>query len=216
MLADMVRPGVVVADIGTDHAYLSVYLLLRGLCPYVLACDLSGEALARAKRNVTLHGLEEQIELRLSDGLDSLRPEEAEDFVFAGMGSTLMVRLLARTPWIQNPQKRFLFQPMSRAEELRVFLCENGFKIQEENACTDEGRVYIALRAAYTGRRGGHSPAYSYIGELPCCEAPEAKLYLSRQHRLLKKRAEALSRAGTEPQEVFRLQGILSELENYL
>ena len=77
MAADMVRPCEAAADIGTDHAYIPVYLIKNGICPSAVAADLKEGPLANARAAVSAYGLTENIALRLSDGLDNINPCEA-------------------------------------------------------------------------------------------------------------------------------------------
>ena len=138
----MVRKGVVAADIGTDHAYLPSYLVLSGICPRALACDLRKGPLENAAETLERRNIADKITLRLSDGLDELSPGEADDIIMAGMGGILIAKLLERTEWVKNKNIRLILQPMSHAEEVRLFLCNNGFDIIEERTCRDDG-AYI-------------------------------------------------------------------------
>ena len=99
--ADMVRKGVVAADIGTDHAYLPSYLVLSGICPRALACDLRKGPLENAAETLEHWNIADKITLRLSDGLDELSAGEADDIIMAGMGGIL----IAKPPW-QNQSER--------------------------------------------------------------------------------------------------------------
>ena len=89
----MVRKGNDVADIGTDHAYLPAWLILNGISPKALACDVRKGPLENAKKTVEQYGIEEKITLRLSDGFDKIEPFEADDFIMCGMGGTLMEQM---------------------------------------------------------------------------------------------------------------------------
>lgn len=138
----MVRKGVVAADIGTDHAYLPSYLVLSGICPRALACDLRKGPLENAAETLEHWNIADKITLRLSDGLDELSVGEADDIIMAGMGGILIAKLLERTEWEKNKNIRLILQPMSHAEEVRLFLCNNGFDIIEERTCAMTG-AYI-------------------------------------------------------------------------
>lgn len=100
--ADMVRKGVVAADIGTDHAYLPSYLVLSGICPRALACDLRKGPLENAAKALEHWNIADKITLRLSDGLDELSAGEADDIIMAGMGGILIAKLLERTEWVKT------------------------------------------------------------------------------------------------------------------
>ena len=141
----------------------------------------------------------------------------ADDFVFAGMGGTLIVELLSRTDWIANADKRFIFQPMSHAELVRAFLLARGFRIETEDACFDACRPYIAMRAVYDpAYRGHYRKSYVWMGEVPQVQNEAARYYLKKKYTYLKKRADALERAALLPDEVQTIREILPDLEPFL
>jgi len=199
LAAEMVRRGQAVADIGTDHAALAVYLVRAGISPRVIATDNKNGPLANAAKNVALSGLDEQIELRLADGLKGIAPGECGDIVIAGMGGVLIAQILSRAGWLRGGATHLVLQPMSRAEALRLWLSTNGFVILCENACFDDGRAYICMEAVFTGEPVSCAMpqyAYSYIGELRRCEAEAAKVYLVKQAAHLKRRLAGLERVS--------------------
>lgn len=213
MVADMVRCGVKIADIGTDHGYLPAWLVRSGKCIGGVAADLRKSPLENAAETLRIYQVEDKISLRLSDGLDSVYKEECDDIVLAGMGGTLIVELLARTPWIFDKSKRIIAQPMTHSEDVRKFFCENGFEILSENACHDEGRDYIAICARYNGEKQTKNPLYYYIGCHPM-ENNEASLnYAERQIKRVKTRSDALNKAGIENEESHLLNGVLEEFK---
>lgn len=213
MLAEMVRPGLVVADIGTDHAYIPIYLLEKQICPSAIAADLKQGPLENAKMSVSDAGLRDKIDVRLSDGLDRIEAHEAQDIILAGMGGILIVKLLARTPWLRNSEKRLLLQPMSHAEVVREYLCKNGFEILFEQACFEGPRVYIAMCASFQDAPvHSFSPAYHYVGELSKTDSGAADSYIEKIRKRLTKRMEALAASGTQSQEVMHLQAILKDI----
>ncbi len=216
MAADMVRDGAVVADIGTDHAYLPCALVLDGRCKSALACDINEGPLANALKTVNAFSLSEKIKLRLSDGFKNICPEEAEDFVLCGMGGTLITSLVAATPWLKDPTKRLIIQPQSHAEDIRRYLCENGFSIILENACTDAGKLYCAMCATYTGESTFPNPSFYYIGKLPQSSSPAARLYVEKILSRLKKRFCALEESDTLPLERQNLSAVIGEIEEII
>ncbi len=187
--ASLIRGGGIVADIGTDHAYLPVYLIQTGKIQSAVAADIGKMPLENAAKSVEFYGLTDKIELRLSDGLNSFVPEDATEFVFAGMGGTLIAEKLKETPWIKNKKYHFVFQPQSRAEDLREFLYSNGFSINEEKATHEGRRVYIAFDATYTGKIFEYSKSDCFIGNLPKTE--DAFLHIKSQISRLQKRYDA-------------------------
>ena len=119
MVADFVRDGAAVADIGTDHAYLPVALVLSGKCPRAVVSDLREMPLENARQAIRRYHLEDRIVACLSDGLDEIAPDWAQDIIIAGMGGELIAAILARAPWLRNEGKRLILQPMTHAEDFQ-------------------------------------------------------------------------------------------------
>lgn len=212
MAAKMVRKGSAVADIGTDHAYLPAWLILSGISPKALACDVRKGPLENARKTVEHYGIEDRVSLRLSDGFDEIEPFEADDFIMCGMGGTLMEQLVSRTYWLKDKRKRIIVQPQSHAEDIRRFFVENGFEILLEDACIDSGKLYCAMVAEYTGEITQKPISYIYSGELSKCPQKEAKLFLENINLRLKKKLEAEKIHGSA-ETAERLKKITLELE---
>ena len=213
MLADMVRDGVRIADIGTDHAYLPAWLVRSGKCSGGIAADLRKSPLENAAETLRIYQVEDRITLRLSDGLDCILPEECDDIILAGMGGTLIVEILARAPWIRDPDKRLLLQPMTHSEDVRQFLCANGFSILRETACYDDGRAYIALCAAYTGNARPAGGLYAFLGAHPLPGNAASYDYAQKQMRRVYTRRDALRQANVHPEELRDLEAVIQEFE---
>ncbi len=211
----MVRRGNTVADIGTDHAYLPAYLVLNGISPKALACDVRKGPLNNAAKTVEQYGISEKITLRLSDGFDEIEPYEADDFIMCGMGGTLMEELVSRTGWLKDKSKRIIVQPQSHAEDIRRFFVDNGFEILFEDACVDSGKIYCAMAAEYTGNITVKNISYIYTGKLPDCRKPEAKLYLENIISRLKTKSEAEKLHGN-PETAAYLEKVISETEEII
>lgn len=212
MAANMVRQKSKIADIGTDHAYLPVYLIEKGIALEALACDVRKGPLSNARKTVEQYGVEDKIKLRLSDGFDEIEPFEADDFIMCGMGGTLMTELVSRAYWLKDSSKRLILQPQSHAEDIRKYLIENGFSILCEDACIDDGKLYSALCAQYTGEKLNADEAYYYYGRLIECEKDEAKQLLQKTLERLKIKLDAAKNHGTS-EEYQRLNAIVEAME---
>ncbi len=199
--ASLVKGGGIVADIGTDHGYLPIYLIQSGKIEKAIAADIGKMPLENARKSVAQYELSDRIELRLSDGLNSFKENEVDEIVFAGMGGTLIAEKLKETPWIKNEKLHFVFQPQSRAEDLREFLFANGFEIGEEIATREGNRFYIAFDAFYTGNISEFTSADCFLGRLPKTE--DAKIHIKKQINRLQKRYDALCEKGETDQELF-------------
>ena len=194
--ASLAAPGSVIADIGTDHAYLPVFLVQTGVCPAAIASDLRPGPLENAKKTVSACGLEDRIKLVLSDGLDALQNETFDTAVLCGMGGLLIAEILSRAAWIRRPGFRVIAQPMSHAEDVRRFFYETGFLIEREQCAEDGRHCYCAIAARFTGEKQPYSPGMPYFGALPKQTDPAARRYLNNQYKRLNKRFRALIACG--------------------
>ncbi|MBQ2774298.1 MAG: SAM-dependent methyltransferase [Clostridia bacterium] len=215
MAANMVRSGVVVADIGTDHAYLPSYLVMSGKIPRAIACDLRQMPLENARETVERYNISDKIELRLSDGLDAVKPNEVQDIIIAGMGGTLTAQILERAQWLKDSGIRLILQPMTHAEDVRAFLCENGFEILKESACEDEGRVYISICAEFTGCKKKYPAGYEFYGELDRTDDLSQR-FVKKQYVRIKKRADSLRAAGIKEDEAEYCEAACNGIERFL
>ncbi len=146
-VAGMVENDSVVADIGTDHAYIPIYLVEQGVCKKAIAMDVNPGPLERAREHILASGLSEQIVTRLSDGLAKLSENEADTYVIAGMGGPLMVSILARRMDLLQKGKTLVLQPQSEIGEVREFLIHNHYKIIQEEMFYDMEKTYVAMKA---------------------------------------------------------------------
>lgn len=188
LCASFVRDGVKIADIGTDHAYLPIWLLLNGKIESALACDINEGPLNSGKADVLRYDLSDKITLRLSDGLENVEECEADDIIIAGMGGELISRILSDCSWAKNKLKRFILQPMTKCEVLIKWLYESGFEIIEQKACECDKKHYTVMVAKYTGNCTTPSRSFLYLGKLDT-EDENSKAYLSHIVSHLEKRA---------------------------
>ena len=95
-VAGLVPEGSRLADVGTDHGYVPIWLLQQGRIPSAIAMDVTQGPLCRARENRDRYGFQDVMDLRLSDGLEKLQPGEADTVLIAGMGGPLMIRILSK------------------------------------------------------------------------------------------------------------------------
>lgn len=195
LLAEMTPPGGRLADIGTDHGYLPVWLLQEGRIPSAIASDVGAEPLEHARR--TAEEYETQgLDFRLCDGLSGIEPEETDTVVIAGMGGETIRDILRAAPWAADGRHTLLLQPMTKVELLRGWLRENGYSCTEECLVQDKGKLYVILSVT-GGPSGEVSDAERYGGF--CLEHdPLYGLYLEQQLRRLYLRMDGLHRGGDE------------------
>ena len=192
-VAALVRPGSRLADIGTDHAYLPVHLVQAGVCPAAIASDIGAGPLEAARRTVTENGLSSEIALRLGDGLATVQAGEIEDIAIAGMGGETIAAILEAAPWVKKEGIRLVLQPMTRAEDLRRWLLQNGFSVLEEHLITDGRHLYPVLAAEYTAAPACEDEVAVYGGFFT---AEEGRPYRQMMAEHLLRRARGYYRDG--------------------
>lgn len=146
-VAGYVAPGAAVADIGTDHGYVPVWLAQNDLARRIVAADIGRGPLERARASARLYGVADQIEFIQTDGLDGLASAGLDTVILAGMGGQTMLGILARAGWAHATGVRCILQPQSKCEELIAWLGENGYAIRDASLVRDGGRLYIVLLA---------------------------------------------------------------------
>lgn len=161
-VASQVPQGARLADIGTDHAYLPVWLLLRGQISSAIAADLRQGPLSRARETAQLYGVSGQISFRLCDGLSAISPDEVDTIAIAGMGGETIAAILAAAPWTKE-DKLLLLQPMTSFPDLRLWLQRNGYTIEKESISREGKRLYSCLRVR-AGEMPPLSPAELWAG----------------------------------------------------
>lgn len=212
MAADMVRQGSLLADIGTDHAYLPTALILEGKINSAVAADLRKGPLENAEATVRSYGIAEKVKLRLSDGLNCVMPDEADDIVIAGMGGILISEILTAAPWVKDKNKRLILQPQSHSEDVRKYLFKNGFEILNETACFEDDKVYICMCAEYTGEITEHSDSEILLGCFKDRNDEASIAFCEKKLKRIRVRLQALKNTDSENSEIEKLERILDEV----
>ncbi len=150
--AAFVRKGDVIADVGTDHAYLPIYLSMYKMISSAIVTDINEGPIERARRNIAEYSCENAISARLSDGLCGVEAYSPNTVFILGMGGELIARIISDAEWLKEKKVRLVLQPMTHKEILRKYLFENGFSIIDE-ALVDDGKIYQIMVAEYSGER---------------------------------------------------------------
>ena len=195
LLADMVPEGARLADVGTDHGYLPVFLLQKGRIAGAIASDIVPGPLQHARQTATEYEVE-GIDFRLCPGLDAIGAEEADTIVIAGMGGETIRDILRAAPWAADGHHTLLLQPMTKVELLRGWLRENGYSCTEERLVQDKGKLYVIL--SVTGGPSGEASDAERYGGFCLEHDPLYGLYLEQQLRRLYLRMDGLHRGGDE------------------
>jgi len=151
-IASLVTEGKRVADIGTDHGYIPVYLLNQGKVPYAILADVNKGPLENARGEVRHNKLLDKVDLRLGSGIEVLEKGEVDEVIIAGMGGILISELLEAKLEVAHSLDKLILQPMQAQNELRKYLLNNGFEILDEVLVKEDFRIYEIIIAKYTGK----------------------------------------------------------------
>ena len=162
--AGLVRQNATFADIGTDHAYLPLFLLDEGRIKYAYCCDINEGPLDSARRNAAERGREDNMTFVLTDGAAVLSGKGIDDYAICGMGGELIAEIIERAPHLRDSDVRLILQPMTKQEKLREYLLSSGFEIISESYSFDAGKYYVCILAEFTGKSREISTLESIVG----------------------------------------------------
>jgi len=180
-IAAFVPNGSSMADIGTDHAYLPVFLLQSGVVNKAIAADVHAGPYRAALETVTASGLLDTISVRFGDGLGVLAPSEVDTVVIAGMGGSTIIKILEASSDVTDSITRLILQPMTASGTLRRWLVQNSWHIVEEEL-VEEDQILYEIIVAERGSGLSYQSIFDDIGP---------KLWANR-HPLLRKHMEHL------------------------
>ena len=207
-IADQVNPGESVADIGTDHGFLPIYLTQTQKSPKVVLSDISGESLKKALTDCKEYMPSKEFDLREGNGLKVLKPGEVDTVVIAGMGGILISEIIKSDLEHARTFARYILQPRNNIAKLRFSLNEIGFIIEKEIPVREGKYIPLVLTVASSGT--DESAAKRPLREDVRWEYPDTLLrdrnkytfeYLKREwskHCAIKEKIEMNSVSGAE------------------
>ena len=199
--SEFVRQDAYLADIGTDHAYLPLFLLEEGRISRAVCADINEGPLENAERNAKELGLSDKISFVLTDGAVGLLDMGITDYAICGMGGELIADIIEDSPHLKNRGVRLILQPMSRQAHLRRYLGRNGFYTVGESYSEDAGKFYLCLSAEYDGKRRDITDLEAELGALATTRVDLSLAeagYLNAKISALKKAAKGKAAAGDE------------------
>ena len=220
----MVTEGNRLVDVGCDHGYLPVYLMLNHKIPGAIATDVGKGPLARAQEHIAQYGMSKYIEARLCDGLQGVRTGEGDTLVIAGMGGPLMEKILTEGKAALPGFRELILQPQSDIPHFRHFLMEHGFCIIQEEMILEDGKFYPMMKVVPGEKEHICADTPYTLSEwfgsmLLERKHPVLKEYLERELRIrneildkLKKAPDAKKRTGEIEEEK---QAIIAALKEY-
>lgn len=138
-----------IADIGTDHGYIPIYLVKNNKCNSAIASDINKGPIEKASTNIRFEGLSEKIKCLLGGGLKPLKVGEVNGVIIAGMGGNLIRDIILEDIEKVKLYDFLILQPAQNPEVLREFLYNNNFEILNEDLILDDGKFYELFKVKY-------------------------------------------------------------------
>lgn len=196
---ELLPPGCVMIDVGTDHCYLPIYALRQGRITRAFAADVRPGPLENGRKNAALYGVEDSITALLSDGLQALSPAqraEIDTVVCAGMGGTLIQNILSAAPFLKTAGKTLILQPQKAIYELKAYLAAEGFVTETEVLSREGDKLYQCMRLHYDGlSRPAPNPFYHIKDD------PLFGFYYQKEHRRLTRQKRGMEQGGIPDRE---------------
>lgn len=214
-VAELVPKDAALADIGTDHAYLPVWLLLEGRIKSAVAADLRQGPLDRARLTAKEYACRDNISFRLCDGLSGVEPGEVDTVVIAGMGGETIAAILQAAPWTQDPSYTLILQPMSAQNDLRSWLWRQGYDIRSEEIICEGEKLYNIFLVRY-GKTSPMTLAEEWAGrQSQQTQQALRGVYLSRLLEKTDRAIEGISRGKDHSRldELHQIRDALHEMK---
>lgn len=211
LIADLVSENSTVADVGTDHGYIPVYLVNKGICPFAYAGDIGEGPLENAMRTIERFGCKDRVTAVLSPGLEKFPFSCADTVIVAGMGGEQIAQIVSDCEWVKKSDVTLILQPMSMQEKMRVILAENGFFCEKEEYVKEGRRLYSVMVYHYS-----HSHVLdevtAQIGLALQSDSPLAKEYVAGRIKKLLSMAEGMEKSEDQKEEAVKIRELISKI----
>ncbi|GAB6169658.1 tRNA (adenine(22)-N(1))-methyltransferase TrmK [Clostridium carnis] len=213
---------VAMADIGTDHGYVPLYALRNDICTKAIASDINKDPLDKARLNAILEGMGDELEFRLGGGLSTVKNQEVQAVVIAGMGGNLIRDILEKDIEKVNNLDYLILQPAQNPEVLREYLYTNDYEILEEDLCLDEDKYYELFKVK---RKEGENTSldsiyYEVSPKLLMSRHPLMKDYLNykldQYNKILSFLTDSTVSANERRKEINEKITVISNMINFL
>ena len=203
-----------VADVGTDHGYIPIYMTEHHLTEKAIAMDVNKGPLERAQRNICAYRMEPQIVTRLSDGVAELKAGEADCVIIAGMGGLLTIRILEAGKEVLETVSSMILQPQSEIGQVRKFLAEHGYRITAEDMVLDEGKYYPMMRVEHGSQEEWIEQEYAFGKYLIASGNPVLLEFLGKEEKLCGEILQSLE--GKSGEHIEKRRGEVLERQNLI
>jgi len=214
LCADLVPREKPLADVGCDHGYLGIHLLLQEKVPFVYASDLNAMPLESARRNAARFGVADRMSFACAGGLDAVDPSSVSTVVCAGMGGDLIRSIVDAAPWLQDPAYTLILQPQSGMTEFRSWVYAQGFSVLEEHPVLEDGHAYSALKLQWTGESVMPTPGQRFVSpQMLLSRSPDLPEYLDRLILSLKRSVAGMRLSALADEKRALYQSALEEIK---
>ena len=189
-IAAFIKEGANVADIGTDHGLLPIYLAQNELASHITATDISAGSLGAARRSASKYGVTDKIEFVEAPGLTGVAKTQVDTVVIAGMGGQNIAEIIRDAPWVKKRKVRLILQPQSKTDELCGFLRSAGYVLRDAEIVRDRSRYYIIFVATSGRSKSLLAPEIELYSILAAKRSP---LFISYIDMLINKTQSAAS-----------------------
>ncbi len=211
--AELCRKGSFICDVGTDHAYLPIYLCQKDVIRGGVVSDINKGPIERAEKNIRETGMEKRLTPVLCDGLSELEKYCPEDIFILGMGGELIARIISDAPFVKKEGVRLILQPMTHPEILRKYLLDNGFCIIDERLVRED-KIYQIILAEYSGVKGAYNQIELMLGKINAQRKDSLFLeLLEHTKKVYSKRIEGKNLANADATEE---KNLILEIEKLL
>lgn len=217
LIADLIPEGSILCDIGTDHAFIPIYAVAKGICSKVVAADIRTGPVRAATRNVTKHKMKDKIDVRLGGGLQPIMENELGTVIIAGMGGLLITEIFQESFEKAKNADYIILQPMNAVEVVRSYLYEKGFEIVAERLAVEESKIYNVICTKWTGNIKKADEFDCYIGNILLQGGDEnLQLYLDKKLGQLNTAISGMEQAKEEPDNLEEYKGIRDKLSRIM
>jgi len=187
-IAGFVEKGACVADVGTDHGYLPVYLAQNGLASHIIASDISAGSLRSALITAEKYGVADKISFVVAPGLSGIGDSDVDTIVLSGLGGETICHILADAGKIFYGGARIILQPQTKTGLLCSWLLDNGYALQDAKLARDKGRIYVVMlagkgatrlrgkRKEERGKLGSGTPEREFLSSILNSSEPDREL----------------------------------------
>lgn len=179
-LASMVEKCTTMADIGTDHGYVPIYLVKNHICEDAIATDINKGPIEKAKTNIFNENLQDKIQCRIGGGFSTLYEDEVQCAVIAGMGGNLIRDIIEQDLNIFKKLHSCILQPVQNVEVLREYIYKAGYEIIDEDLCREDDKFYEIIKVRFDNKPANVDPIFWEV----------SKILIDRNHPLIKEYIE--------------------------